>query len=367
MALAGFHPAHAPNYHESSAPDTAVYHYSDPTDPSIKCTVPMHVDDGQILSTSRTVVDHLRTTLEVRYGPLTWNDASTQFTGTTMTRHPSGAIDFDMHKHILKTLLKVGASNLPGASTPCSPKLFLSPTDTLPTNQAQYQGIVGDLTYISRNRHDITKNVHTHARKTQHPTTGDLKQVIRTLRYLKAFPDLAARYYTEEGAILCGHVDVSHANQEDGTSTTGIQGTIGSTSAPFFSKVLRQRQVALDPCTAEYYGLTPIAKLMLRYRNLLEAIGFPQLSPTTIYVDNLPALSIAIASNIPTKSRYIHAEHHFIRQCIVDKSIVLRQRNTNYHSPDLHTKAHGPTSHHFLTSILMNTGAPTAAHTHQQQ
>ena len=359
MALAGFHPAHSPAYPITSAPDTAVYHYVDPTDPSLKCTVPMHVDDGQVFSTSSAIVTRLRQTLESRYGPLTWNATSTQFTGTTMTRHPSGAIDFDMHKHILKTLLKVGASHLPGASTPCDPTIFLSAHDTTPTNTTQYQGIVGDLTYISRNRHDITKNVHAHARKTQQPTTGDLRKVVRTLRYLKTFPALAARYYTTEGALLYGHVDVSHANQEDGTSTTGMHGTIGSTSAPFFSKVIRQRHVALDPCTAEYYGLTPIAKLMLRYRNLLDAIGFPQPGPTIIFVDNLPALAIAIASNIPMKSRYLHAEHHFIRQCITDKTIALRQRNTNYHSPDLHTKAHGPTSHHFLTSILMNTGAPT--------
>lgn len=359
MALAGFHPAYAPQHPASSAPDTAIYHYSDPSNPSLKCTVPMHVDDGQVFSTSSAIVDRLRTTLEARYGPLTWNDVSTQFTGTIMTRHPSGAIDFDMHKHILKTILKVGASHLPGAPTPCDPNIFLSSPDTTPTDKAQYQSIVGDLTYISRNRHDITKPVHVHARKTQNPTIGDLRKVIRTLRYLKAFPELAARYHTEEGAVLYGHVDASHANQEDGTSTTGVHGTIGSTSAPFFSKVLRQSHVALDPCTAEYYGLTPTAKLMLRYRHLLEAIGFPQHGPTTIFVDNLPALAIAIASNIPTRSRYIHAEHHFIRQCIADKIISLRQRNTNYHSPDLHTKAHGPTSHHFLTSILMNTRAPT--------
>ena len=50
----------------------------------------------------------------------------------------------------------------------------------------------------------------------------------------------------------------------------------------------------------------------------------PQLSPTTIYVDNLPALLIAIASNIPTKSRYIHAEH-FIRQCIETDDCIIHE------------------------------------------
>ena len=360
MAAANFYPPTMRDLPDSTPLDTSTYHYTNPADPSKKCTVIMHVDDGDLLATDPTIAANLKSTLEARYGPLTWNDTSSSFTGTHITRHPSGAVSLDLTDHIIKMLHKSGMDNVPGALTPSNPDLFLPSKDTTPTNKVQYQRIVGDLTHISRVRHDIAKETQHHSRQTQSPTKGDLFKVIRTLRYLKAFPSTAATYYTTEGPILVGHVDASHANHPDGTSTTGLTLTIGSTSAPFYSKSFPQDEVALDPCTAEYYGLTPISRLLLRYRYFLDAIGFPQTAPTPIYVDNLPAIKLALSSTIPRKSRYIHARHHFIRQCIASNLIILRQRNTNNHPPDLHTKSLGPTSHHYLTKLIMNTDAPTS-------
>ena len=359
MASINFLPAHDPQHGIASAPDTSVYHYANPNDPSIRCTVPMHVDDGQILSTSRELVTLLRTTLETRYGPLTWNDISTQHTGTTMTRYPTGAIAFDMSKHITKTLHKLGMDNVPPALTPCSLDLFNDPTDNTPADQTKYQRIVGDLTYISRNRHDIAKNIFAHQTRNQNPTKTDATKAVRTLRYLKGFPDTPAIYYTTEGPILCAHADASHANQPNGTSTTCITLTIGSLSAPFLCKTFAQDDVALDPCAAEYYSLSPLCQLILRFRHLLAAIGFPQPGPTPIYVDNVPAIDLALANNMPKKSRYMLARHHFVRLCALNSIVRFVQKNTNYHTPDLNTKPHGPTSHHFLTKLLMNLDAPT--------
>lgn len=362
LATINFLPAHAPDLGVHTAPDSSLYHCVDPTNPSLKCTLPMHVDDGQVISTSPALVVLLRSTLEQRYGPLTWNDVSTQHTGTTMTRHPSGAIAFDMSKHIQKTLTKLGMDKITPSLTPCSLDLFnADPTGPLAQpslHPTLYQTMVGDLTYISRNRHDISKNVTRHQMKMNAPTLFDEIQVVRTLRYLKAFPDTPAIYYTTEGPTLCAHADASFANQPLGKSTTSLTLTIGSNSAPFLCKTFVQNDTALDPCSAEYYSLAPICQLILRFRNLLAAIGFPQSSPTTIFVDNKPAIDLAMASTIPRKSRYIQARHHFVRQCVADNTIQFQQRNTNYHSPDLNTKPHGPTSHHFLTKIMMNLEAP---------
>ena len=358
MASINFLPAHEPQHGITSAPDTSVYHHADPADPTKKCTVAMHVDDGQILSTSTALVTLLKTTLETRYGPLTWNDTSTQHTGTTMTRYPTGAIAFDMFKHITKTLHNLGMDTIPGALTPCSPDLFNAPTDTTPADRLTYQRIVGALTYINRNRHDISKNVYALQTRNQNPTKTDAKKAVRTLQYLKSFPATPAIYYTTDGPILCAHADASHANQPNGSSTTCITLTIGSLSAPFLCKTFAQDDIALDPCAAEYYSLSPLCQLILRFRQLLAAIGFPQSAPTTVYVDNVPAIDLALANNMPKKSRYMLARHHFVRLCAFNSTIRFKQKNTNYHTPDLNTKPHGPTSHHFLTKLLMNLEAP---------
>ena len=353
MASIGFFPPVVPDHPLSTPLDMSVYHRHDPDDPTKKCTVVMHVDDGQILSTHPPFVDLLKKTLEQRYGPLTWNDVSAQHTGTQITRHHNGAVSLHMTDHIVKTLHKLGMDNVAGALTPSSAQLFRT-TPTVLTDVKQYQRIVGDLIHISRDRPDITKEVQDCSRHSHSPTIEHLRQVVRILRYLKSYPATAATFYTKEGPILCGHVDTAFANQNDGTSTTGLNLSIGSKSAPFFTKSFPQDEPAIDPCTSEYYGLTPITRLLLRFRYYLAAIGFPQTSPTPIYVDNLPALKLAIAIGVPRKSRYMHARHHFIKYCIANNLICLIHRNTNIHSPDLHTKPHGPTSHHYLTALLMN-------------
>ena len=359
LAAIGFYPAHVPELGVHTAPDLSLYHHVDPLNPSKKCSLPMHVDDGQVISTCPALVHRLRTALELRYGPLTWNDISTQHTGTRMTRYPTGAIAFDMSDHIKKTIHKLGADHLPPSLTPCPLDVFSDSANADPSNHPKsFQLIVGDLTYISRNRHDISKVLTRLQRKMNNPSRFDETLAIRTLRYLKAFPDTPAIYYTTEGPTICAHTDASFANQPNGLSTTSVNLTIGSTSAPFICKTFVQDSVALDPCTAEYHSLAPTCQLILRFRNLLAAIGFPQLQPTTIYVDNIPAIDLATSPNLPRKSRYIAARHHFVRQCYQDNIIQFKQRNTNDHSPDLNTKSHGPSSHHFLTHKLMNLSAP---------
>ena len=335
--------------------EPSVYHYYDSAYPTKKCTLMMHVDDGQILSTDIAIVRLLKDTLTKRYGELVWHDQSAKHTGTNITRYPNGAVKFDLSDHIARLLTKTGMDDIPGSLTPSSLSLFHPTPDNTPTDKRQYQSIVGDLNYIARVRHEVVKEIQHHARQCASPTKGDLLKVIRTLRYLKTFPDLGPVYYTTEGPLLCGHVDTAHANQADGTSTTGLTVTIGSTSAPVYSKSLPQSIPALAPAHAEYMGLTTICKVLMRYRFYLASIGFPQLQPTPIYHDNLPAIHLAQAPAIPSQSRYIHAQYHYVNYLIKHGQIVLLQRNTNKLPPDLLTKSHGPTIHHYLTKLLLNT------------
>ena len=354
LATIHFLPTHDPLYPYLPL-EPSVYHYTNPTDPTKKCTLLMHVDDGQVLSTDHTIVQLLKATLTKRYGQLVWHDQTTKHTGTNITRYPNGAIKFDLSDHILRLLTKTGMDDIPGSLTPSSTTLFQPSLDTTPTDKRQYQSIVGDLNYIARVRHEVVKEIQHHARQCSSPTVGDLLKVIRTLRYLKSFHTLGPVYYTTEGPLLCGHVDTSHANQPDGTSTTGLTATIGSTSAPVYSKSLPQTIPALAPAHAEYMSLTTIAKVIMRYRYYLASIGFPQLQPTPIYHDNLPAIHLAQAPAIPPQSRYIHAQFHFINYLIKHHQIVLIQRNTNQLPPDLLTKSQGPTVHHYLTKLILNT------------
>ena len=241
--------------------------------------------------------------------------------------------------------------------TPCDGKLFEPSTNTTPANLKTFQQLVGGLTWISRDRHDITKCVHVHARAVKAPNMGDLAKVIRTLRYLKGTRTLQTVYRTEEGPVVYGHVDTSFANQPDGKSFTSVHLTVGATSAPFLSKCFKGESVALSPCHSEYTGFVPACQLVMRSRNLLAAVGFPQAGPTTVFADNQPAIDITTARNMPRNSRYLHAYHHYSRELVANGDVVFVHKNTHELTPDLNTKTHPVPIHNHLSHLTMNTSS----------
>ena len=99
-------------------------------------------------------------------------------------------------------------------------------------------------------------------------------------------------------------------------------------------------------------------KLILRFRNLLAAIGFPQLHPTPVFIDNQPAIHIATSPNISRKARYYLAKTHFVRNCVAENLLAPIHRNTNHLIADMGTKPHGPAIFHYLTKLTMNLDAP---------
>ena len=348
-------PAHETGTHASTAPDTSVYHYQDPSDPSRRLTLVIHVDDGQVFCTCSHLTDLLKNTLEKRYGAIAWNEQSPQHVGSTITRHSNGAVSLDMAQPITKALHNLGMDDVAPASTPSSPTFFQPATDLAPANQKQFQAVVGTLTYFTRVRHDILKEVSHLQTLASAPTKGDLQKAIRVLQYLKAFPSTPAVYYSPDGPQLCAHVDASHANRPNGRSTSCVYLSIGPHSAPFYSKSYVQEAVALNPASAEYASLdTTNCKLILRYRHLLAAIGFPQLAASPIYTDNQPVIDMASARTIPRASRYFTSATHFIRGEVASGTLKPVKRDTNDHGPDLGTKEHGPRTHHYLTKITMN-------------
>jgi hypothetical protein len=92
----------------------------------------MYVDDGQGLS-SADHIDRLKASLTQRYE----NDL--ERCGHTTLRCnnlliPTGAVAFDMTRHIPKMLSKLGMDNVPAALASASPTLFQT-LDNTPTDQ----------------------------------------------------------------------------------------------------------------------------------------------------------------------------------------------------------------------------------------
>jgi hypothetical protein len=101
--------------------------------------------------------------------------------------------------------------------------------------------------------------------------------------------------------------------------------------------------------------------MIMRYRNLMAAIGFAQKEPTPVFTDNQPVIDLTKARSIPRPSRYLHSGHHFVRAAVAKGVLKFYKRDTNVHGPDLGTKPHGRRAHHFLTKITMNLPDPSSS------
>jgi len=89
---------------------------------------------------------------------------------------------------------------------------------------------------------------------------------------------------------------------------------------------------------SEYVCLTECGKRLTFVRALLEDLGFPQDAPSIIFEDNESAIKLAVAPQIPRKSRHIHIRHHYIRELVHLGQIEIRHLRTASMVADLFTK-----------------------------
>jgi hypothetical protein len=334
---------------------SAAYVKANPDSHHHRCILSTHVDDGFGVYSHRPFWDDLLGALTERYGPLTTNDVTTSYTGIAFTRSPSGAITLSQRGYLLRLLGAIGMADVKPISTPSSPDFFHVSPDNRPVDTKLFGRMVGVLIWALKTRFDIQKEVIFLATRLASPTRGDVAKVVRVLRYLRGQVDMGPTYYTQEGAVLCAHVDASYGVHVDGRSQTGYYLSIGRYSAPFLVHAGSQRScVSLGSMMAEYVALAEVGRAILWCRFLLDDIGFPQRQPTIIYEDNQSAINLAVAPHITRKSRHIHIRHHFIRDLVAKGIVQIVHLPTHLMTADILTKPLGPTAFIALRDILMN-------------
>ena len=179
--------------------------------------------------------------------------------------------------------------------------------------------------------------------KSHRPTTSDLLKAKTVLRYLYGTKDWGPSYYTTEGPILYGHADAAYGVHMDGSSQSGYYLSIGKSSAPVSCSSSAQHScISLSSMESEYVCLSSCGRRASHFRHLLDAYGFPQPDPTTIFEDNRSCIKLAEAPQIARKSRHIHVRHHYIRRLVSDGIVLLVYVPSAEHTADLLTKPLSP-------------------------
>jgi hypothetical protein len=158
------------------------------------------------------------------------------------------------------------------------------------------------------------------------PTISDMEKLVMVLRYLHYTFGDGPTYYTIEGAVLYAWVDVAFAVHINGLSQTGLYFCIGKDSAPFYARAEEQKScIALGPSEEEYIGMSEVGKAVIRFRQVLAAIGFPQHGPTVVFQDSNIAIKLAEGPSIKRKSKHIFVREHYIRDLIKQNYIKLEK------------------------------------------
>jgi hypothetical protein len=220
-----------------------------------------------------------------------------------------------------------------------------------------FRELVGTLMYaFVATRPDIGYAVSQLSRFNNNYTKYQWNLALRVLRYLGTTASFGLRYSktSEPQLNLRGYTDASFASDPDyRTSVSGRIITLNNDVIDFASS--GQKHVSRSSCEAEYYALGQCTQQVLYLRLLLHELGFPQLNPTPIFIDN--TATITTAQNPTTnknRTRHIDVAYHFVRQRISDKYIILRWISTIEQLADILTKALGQTTFDRLRAAILS-------------
>jgi len=155
--------------------------------------------------------------------------------------------------------------------------------------------------------------------------------------------------------VLYGYVDAAYGVHADGRSQTGYFISIGRYSAPICCYTSAQNAcVSQSSMEAEYLALSELGKKIIHFKNILSELGFPQLQPTIIFEDNKSAIKLATNIYVTRKSRHINIRHHYIRDIIKNKEVIIVHLPSHLMTSDMLTKPLGPIKFKPFCRILLN-------------
>ncbi|PKU73670.1 putative mitochondrial protein [Dendrobium catenatum] len=202
------------------------------------------------------------------------------------------------------------------------------PTDTslhLPFSQPElFRKLAGSLQYITSTRPDIAFVVNKLCQHMHNPLLLHFQLLKRVLRYLKG-TITRGLFLPKTKLTLSAYSDSDWAgDQLDRKSTTGYCLFLGTTLLTW--SVKKQTTLARSSTETEYCSMAAATDIIWM-RRLYEEFLLPQ-QTTTLFRDNVSAMSIACNPIFHAHTKHIEIDHHFIRDCIQANHIVVHHVST---------------------------------------
>ena len=156
----------------------------------------------------------------------------------------------------------------------------------------------------------------------QNPTNADFQNVKRILCYLRGSLDEGLSF-TASSFDIHAFSDADWAGSYiDRRSTTGFCLFLGSYLVSWSAK--KQPTIARSSTETEYRALASTATEISWLQMLLKDLSITSAPSSTLWCDNLSAISLASNPVFHARSKHIEVDYHYIREKVVAKQIVVR-------------------------------------------
>ena len=325
----------------TSDADSCVYYRLTPTK-SIDLIVGIFVDDGIVCATSETdldaVIKYLQTHFKVIHGPVDY------YVGFQVHRNPdTHTIVINQARYITDIIQRFQLDNANTVTTPADTHVSLQATlgaDDHPLPPTiPYREAVGCLMYaMVLTRPDIAFVVSRVAKFTSQPHQSHWTAVKRIFRYLSGTIHLGISYSgTLPDLSLRGFCDADYAgDHDDRKSRTGYLFLLANGAVAWCSK--RQGCTADSTTEAEFVAMSESVKEAIWLRRLLQSLGFPAHTPTSIFSDNQGAIQLVKNPKYHKRTKHIETKYYLIREKYENKQIDVFYIHTKQQLADILTK-----------------------------
>ena len=260
------------------------------------------------------------------------------------------SLSLSQRQYIVDLLNQYESSDCKPVSTPLDPGCNLSKDQCPKTDEEKalmqdkpYAQLVGSLMYLAiATRPDISHAVGLLGRFSSNPGLAHWKAAKHLLRYLQGTKDMKLTYAPDpsQSEMFLTYSDADHGGDRDAKRSTSRMVVKMGTGAISWSSRL-QTITTLSTTEAEYVSAVSAGQEMIWLRNLLSEFGYEFNSASTLFVDNMSAISVANNPEHHGRMKHLDLRFYWLRDIVEAGQIQVKHLRTDQMPADLLTKPLG--------------------------
>lgn len=297
----------------------------------------IHVDDLLIAASHSKLVKFIAEGLKKEFDIKDLGDVK-QYLGIDVVREDN---DFylSQQKYIDKVVAAAGQEDAKVSSIPIDAGYYKVKCDDFLDDNYEYRKLIGMLLYISSNtRPDIAASVSILSQKTSNPSSLDMNEVKRVIRYLKGTRDMQLKVSNKSNElILEAFSDANWAeDRSDRKSNSGYIFMLGGGTVSWCCR--KQSCVSQSSTEAEYYALGETCQELIWLRELCKDFNIVMEQPIKVNVDNQSCMKLVDRQKFSNRTKHVDVKYHFVQDLKESQVIELFYCPTDKNIADMLTK-----------------------------